>query len=162
MLRITAAETATEQGWTLEGRLVGPCVGEVRTRWKQRHRLRTDAQVRSILVRSRSSTKKGKDSSEVMSKETTQFIATSISIKRVLDQWKLSGKRCRLKVIYCFFGALLGGVIVPPGHLQATQKRPKTNAVRGSTGALHSANQREGIYSSQFFQKLRKEQNRAS
>jgi hypothetical protein len=62
MLRITAAETATEQGWTLEGRLVGPCVGEVRTRWKQRHRLRTDAHVRSILVRSRSSTKVGKDS----------------------------------------------------------------------------------------------------
>src|SRR5271170_5824353 len=54
MLRVTVAETATEQRWTLEGRLVGPWVGE----------LRTDAHARSILVRSRSSTKVGKDSCE--------------------------------------------------------------------------------------------------
>ena len=64
MLRITVAQTATKQGWTLEGRLVGPWVGELRTRSNQRHRLRTDAHARSILLRSRSSTKVGKDSCE--------------------------------------------------------------------------------------------------
>ena len=49
-----------------------------------------------------------------MSKEATQFMVTSIYITRVLDQWKHSGKRGLLKVTYCFFGALLGGVIAPP------------------------------------------------
>jgi hypothetical protein len=57
-----------------------------------------------------------------MSKEATQFIATSIYIKRVLDQWKTSGKRGLLKVIYCLFGALLGGVIAPLSRMQASRE----------------------------------------
>jgi hypothetical protein len=35
-------------------------------------------------------------------------MATCIYIKHVLDQWKPIEKRVQLKVIYCFFGALLG------------------------------------------------------
>jgi hypothetical protein len=52
----------------------------------------------------------------------TQFIATSIYIKRVLDQWKPSGKRGLRKVICCFFGALLGGVIAPLSRIQASRE----------------------------------------
>ena len=57
-----------------------------------------------------------------MSKEATQFISTSIYIRRVLDQWKPIGKRGLLKVIYCFFGALLGGVIAPLSLMQASRE----------------------------------------
>lgn len=38
MLRITVVETTTEQRWTLEGRLVGPWVQELKICWKNRHR----------------------------------------------------------------------------------------------------------------------------
>ncbi len=38
MLRITITEMATEQRWTLEGRLVQPWVGELGANWKKRHR----------------------------------------------------------------------------------------------------------------------------
>jgi hypothetical protein len=41
MLRTTIAETATEQSWTLEGRLVGPCVDELKTSWKKTHRTKS-------------------------------------------------------------------------------------------------------------------------
>jgi hypothetical protein len=57
-----------------------------------------------------------------MSKETTQFIATNIYIKRVLDQWEPSGKRSLRKIIYRFFGALLGGVVAPLSRMQASRK----------------------------------------
>ena len=58
----------------------------------------------------------------IMSKETTQFMATSIYVKRVLDQWKPSGKRGLRKVIYCCFGALLGGVIAPLSLIPASRE----------------------------------------
>jgi hypothetical protein len=49
-------------------------------------------------------------------------MATSIYIKRVLDQWKPSGRRGLRKVIYCFFGALLGGIIAPLSLIQASRE----------------------------------------
>src|SRR6266404_4713757 len=35
MLRITIAETVTEQKWTLEGRLVQPWISELKSTWKK-------------------------------------------------------------------------------------------------------------------------------
>src|SRR5271170_2881860 len=58
----------------------------------------------------------------IMAREATQFIATSIYIKRVLDQWEPSGKRRLRKIIHCFFGALLGGVVAPLSLMQASRK----------------------------------------
>jgi hypothetical protein len=49
-------------------------------------------------------------------------MATSIYIKRELDQWKPSGKRGLLKITYCFFGALLGGVIAPLSRIRASRE----------------------------------------
>jgi hypothetical protein len=145
MLRITIAEMATEQRWTLEGRLVGPWVGELRTCWKKRHRAQNGRTCTVDLGGVTFIDKGGQRLLRTMSKEGTQFIATGLYIKHVLDQLKPNGKRRLLKVISCLFGALLGGVIVPWGYLQTTQERPGTNAVRGSTGALHSTSQREAI-----------------
>jgi anti-anti-sigma regulatory factor len=150
MLRITIAEMATEQRWTLEGRLVGPWVGELRTCWKKRHRAQNGRSCTVDLSGVTFIDKSGQRFLRTMSKEGTQFIATGMYIKHVLDQLKPNGKRGLLKVISCLFSALLGGVIVPSCYLQATPERPKTNAVRGSTGALHSASQREGITAASF------------
>jgi ABC-type transporter Mla MlaB component len=122
MLRITVAETATEQRWTLEGRLVGPWVGELRTRWKERHRAQNGRTCTVDLSAVTFIDKGGQRLLRIMSKEATQFIATNIYIKRVLDQWEPSGKRGLRKVIYCFFGALLRGVVAPLSRMQASRK----------------------------------------
>jgi hypothetical protein len=123
MLRTTVAEMATEQRWTLEGRLVGPWVGELRTRWKERHRAQNGRPCTVDLSAVTFIDKGGQGLLRVMSKEAAQFIATSIYIEHVLDQWKPSGNLGLLKVIYCFFGAPLGGVIARLSRMQASRKR---------------------------------------
>jgi hypothetical protein len=112
VLKITINETPTERRWILQGRLVGPWVGELRTCWKKTHR---DHGGQTCIVDLNDVTfidKGGERLLRTMSKGGAQFIATGIYIKHVLDQLKPSGKRGLLKVISCLFAALLGGVIV--------------------------------------------------
>jgi ABC-type transporter Mla MlaB component len=113
MLRITVAETATEQRWTLEGRLVGPWAGQLRTRWKERHRAQNGRTCTVDLSAVTFIDTGGRRLLRIMSKNATQFIATSIYIKRVLDQWEPSGKHGLREVIYCFFSGLLGRAVTP-------------------------------------------------
>jgi hypothetical protein len=42
VLKITINETVTEKRWILEGRLVGPWVGELRRSWKKTQRDQVD------------------------------------------------------------------------------------------------------------------------
>jgi len=112
VLKITINETPTERRWILQGRLVGPWVGELRTCWKKTHR---DHGGQTCIVDLNDVTfidKGGERLLRTMSKGGAQFIATGIYIKHVLEQLKPSGKRGLLKVISCLFAALLGGVIV--------------------------------------------------
>jgi ABC-type transporter Mla MlaB component len=124
MLRITVAETATEQRWTLEGRLIGPWVGELRTRWKERHRAQNGRTCTVDLSAVTFIDTGGRRLLRIMSKDATQFVATSIYIKRVLDQPESSGRRGLRKVIYCFFSGLLGRAVAPLSHMQASRKSP--------------------------------------
>jgi ABC-type transporter Mla MlaB component len=161
MLRITIAEMATEQRWTLEGGLVGPWVGELRTCWKKRHRAQNG---RTCTLDLRGVTfidKGGQRLLQTMSKEGTQFIATGMYIKYVLDQLKPNGKRGLLKVLSCLFGALLGAVIVrpcsasdpgPTQHEYGARLDRRTQFSQSAAG-----NHRQSVCP-----KLRKEQNRAS
>ena len=101
MLRIAVPETATEQRWTLEARLVEPWVAELRTNWKNRHRAQNG---RTCTIDLRAVTfpdRGGQRLLRAMSKEDPQLVATNIYIKRVLDQWKPNGKRGLLKFISC-------------------------------------------------------------
>jgi len=162
MLRITVEETVTEQKWTLEGRLVGPWVGELRTNWKKRHQAQNG---RACTVDLRGVTfidKGGQRLLRSMSKEGTQFIATGTYIKHVLDHLKPSGRRSLLKAISSLFAALLGGVIAPLSCMPASPQRPKPNAVQASIVELNSTNQRQEITAADLFLESRKEQRRAS
>ncbi len=47
MLKITITNTATEERWTLQGRLVAPWVNELKASWKRAHRT---AQGRRCIV----------------------------------------------------------------------------------------------------------------
>ena len=122
MLRITVAETATEQRWTLEGRLVGPWVGELRTRWRERHRAQNGRTCTVDLSAVTFIDTRGRRLLRSMSKEATQFIATSIYIKRELDQWEPGGKRGLRKVIYSFFSSLFAKAVAPLSRMQASRK----------------------------------------
>lgn len=103
MLRITVAETASEQRWTLEGRLVGPWVAELRAGWKSRHRTRIGGTGTVDLSAVMFIDKGGQRLLRAMSKEGPQFIATGVYIKRVLNQLKPEGKTGLLKLISCLF-----------------------------------------------------------
>src|ERR1700674_853977 len=98
MLRITVAETATEQRWTIEGRLVEPWVGELRTCWKKRHRAQNGRTSTVVLSAVAFIDKSGQRLLRTMSMEGPQFIAIGIYIKYVLDQLNPDGKRSLLKV----------------------------------------------------------------
>jgi hypothetical protein len=86
VLRITISETPTEKRWTVQGRLVGPWVAELRTSWKKTHR---DLGGRTCIVDLTDVTlldKCGERLLRTMSKEGAQFIATGVYIKHVLQQ----------------------------------------------------------------------------
>jgi hypothetical protein len=160
MLRITIAETATEQRWILEGRLVGPWVGELRTSWKKRHRAQNGRSCTVDLSNVTFIDKGGEKVLRTMSKEGTRFIATGVYIRHVLDQLKPSSKRGLLKVISCLFAVFLGAVFAPlPGHARSGSKlgTPR-GALEGSTVALNSTNQRQGITAASLLLESRKEQ----
>ena len=92
MLKITINETVTEKRWILEGRLVGPWVGELRTSWEKTHR---DQSGRTCILDLKDVTFLDKDAEKLlhaMSKKGTQFVAEGIYLKHVLEQLKRSSK----------------------------------------------------------------------
>jgi anti-anti-sigma regulatory factor len=90
MLKITITNTATEERWTLHGRLVAPWVDELKASWKREHRA---AQGRRCLVNLEEVTfidKSGERMLRSMSNQGAQFVASDVYIKHVLDH--LRGK----------------------------------------------------------------------
>jgi anti-anti-sigma regulatory factor len=86
MLRITIAETNTEVGWTLEGSLDGPWVGELRSSWKKSH---SDHSGRTSIVDLSEVTfidRGGERLLRTMLKEGAQFIVADIYTKHVFKQ----------------------------------------------------------------------------
>ena len=130
MLRITIAETATEQSWTLEGRLVGPWVAELKTTWQKTHRTKSGQACIVDLNQVTFIDKGGERLLRSMSKQGVRFVASGLYVKHVLDQLKPDGKHGLLKLIFCFFAALLGGVIVPLSCMQTSPERAKTNGMQ--------------------------------
>jgi ABC-type transporter Mla MlaB component len=158
MLRITITETAAEQRWTVEGRLVGPWVSELRTSWKKRHRAQKGRACTVDLSGVTFIDKGGVRLLRTMSREVTQFMATGIYTKHVVDQLRVNGERGLLKMIFSVFAALLGGVIPPLSRTPASPQRPQTSVVQATTIDPNSTNQRQGISAASFFQKSKREE----
>jgi hypothetical protein len=85
MLKITRTETPAEEKWTLQGRLVGLWVSELRRTWKETHR--ADSKLKCIVDLNDVTfiDEKGERLLQTMSKEGAQFIATGMYIKHVLQ-----------------------------------------------------------------------------
>jgi ABC-type transporter Mla MlaB component len=128
MLRITIAETATEQRWTLEGRLVQPWVGELRTCWKKRHRAQNGRGCTVDLSEVTFIDNSGLRLLRTMSKEGTHFIATGIYTKHVLEHLKAGITRGLAIWFLCLLAASLPSVITCSRSMQANPQLGETNA----------------------------------
>ena len=90
MLKITITNTATEERWTLQGRLVAPWVKELRASWKRAHRT---TQRRRCIVNLHEVTfidKSGERMLRSMFAQGAQLVASDVYVKQVLD--RLRGK----------------------------------------------------------------------
>jgi anti-anti-sigma regulatory factor len=128
MLRITIAETATEQRWTLEGRLVQPWVGELRTCWKKRHRSENGRACTVDLGGVTFIDRSGLRLLRTMSKEGTQFVATGIYTKHVLEQLKTGTGHGPFTWFLCLFASFLASVAACSPSMLANPELGKRNA----------------------------------
>jgi len=88
MLKITISKTAIEERWTLHGRLVAPCVNELKACWRKAHRT---AQGRRCIVNLEEVTfidESGERMLRSMSNQGAQFVASDVYVKHVLDRLK--------------------------------------------------------------------------
>jgi anti-anti-sigma regulatory factor len=86
MLRITIGDTAMEERWTLQGRLVAPWVNKLKTNWKRTH---STVQGRRCIVNLDEVTfidKSGERMLRSMSKQGARFVASDVYVKQVLDR----------------------------------------------------------------------------
>jgi len=84
MLRITIAETPSEQRWTLEGRLVQPWIAELKSTWKQTETARRE---RKCVVDLKGVTfidNSGEKALAELFKEGAELIATGIYTRHVV------------------------------------------------------------------------------
>jgi anti-anti-sigma regulatory factor len=86
MLKITITNTATEERWTLSGRLAAPWVDELKSSWKSERRT---AQGRRWIVNLDEVIfidKSGERMLRSMSSQGAQFVARDVYVKHVLDR----------------------------------------------------------------------------
>lgn len=86
MLRIMIADSAMEERWTLQGRLVAPWVSELKANWKRAH---STVEGRKCIVNLEEVTfidKSGERMLRCMSRQGACFVARDVYVKHVLDR----------------------------------------------------------------------------
>jgi hypothetical protein len=84
MLRITIAETLTEQRWTLEGRLVHPWVSELKSSWTKTETARLERKCVVDLTGVSFIDKSGEKALAELCKEGAKLIATGVYTRHVV------------------------------------------------------------------------------
>ena len=84
MLRITIAETLTEQKWTLEGRLVQPWISELKSTWTKTQTARRERKCVVDLTGVTFIDKSGEKALAELSKEGAELIATGCYTRHVV------------------------------------------------------------------------------
>ena len=85
MLRITIAETPTEQKWTVEGRLVHPWVSELQSCWARTETARRKRKCVVDLTGVTFIDKSGENVLAELSKQGAELIATGCYTRHVVD-----------------------------------------------------------------------------
>jgi anti-anti-sigma regulatory factor len=84
MLRITIAETLTEQRWTLEGRLVHPWISELKSSWTKTETARRERKCVVDLTAVTFIDKSGEKVLAELCKEGAEFIATGVYTQHIV------------------------------------------------------------------------------
>jgi len=147
MLRITIAETATEQRWTLEGRLVQPWVGEMRTCWENRHRAQNGRSCTIDLSGVTFIDSRGLRLLRTLSKEGARFTGTGIYTKHVVEQLKASTKRSPFNWILGLFAGFLASVIACS---HSTHAKPELDKMKQELKAHLNSNSRSNTGAPDF------------
>ncbi len=85
MLRITIAETLSEQRWTLEGRLVQPWISELKSTWTKTEIARQERKCVVDLTGVTFIDKSGEKALAALSKEGAELIATGTYTRHVVQ-----------------------------------------------------------------------------
>ena len=85
MLRITIAETLTEQRWTLEGRLVQPWISELKSNWARTETARRERKCVVDLTAVTFIDKSGEKALAELSKGGAELIATGCYTRHVVQ-----------------------------------------------------------------------------
>jgi anti-anti-sigma regulatory factor len=102
MLRITMTDEAWGQQWTLQGRLSGPWVAQLKSNWKESHG--SDGNRRCVVDVS-GVTFVDLDGERVLAamlKDGAEFIATGVYTKHVLEMLEKRRRRWITKFMGCF------------------------------------------------------------
>ena len=86
MLKITVATTATEERWTLHGRLVAPWVNELKLSWKREHHPTPGRKCIVNLDQVTFIDQSGERMLRSMSNQGAQFVAGDVYVKHVLGR----------------------------------------------------------------------------
>jgi len=84
MLRITIAETLSEQRWTIEGRLVQPWISELQSCWTRTETARRERKCVVDLTGVTFIDKSGEKVLAELSKEGAELIATGVYTRHVV------------------------------------------------------------------------------
>lgn len=85
MLRITIADTVTEQRWVVHGRLTEPWVSELRSTWKKAEAVRRGKQCVVDLNEVTFIDESGEDALLAIAKEGARFVAGGVYTKQVVE-----------------------------------------------------------------------------
>lgn len=88
MLKITVEESPTENRWILQGQLVGLWVRELRSSWKEKHRIPSVQRCVIDLNDVTAIDKSGERLLRAMFKKGAELIATGIYTKHILEKVK--------------------------------------------------------------------------
>ena len=95
MLEVTRTETATEERWTLRGRLVWPSVNELRANWMKAHRGAEGRTCLVVLNEVISIDESGERVLRTMCNQGAQLVASSMDMKRLLERLKSIAQEVR-------------------------------------------------------------------
>ena len=99
MLRITIAETPTEQKWTVEGQLVHPWISELKSTWTRTETARRERKCVVDLTGVTVIDQSGEKLLSKLSKEGAELIATGVYTRHVVQNIEKKNRivRCEEK-----------------------------------------------------------------
>ena len=86
MLKITITSTAKEEKWTLQGRLVGPWVKELKTNWNRARRMPDEGKCIVNLDEVTFIDKSGERMLRCMCRQGAQLVASDVYVEHVLER----------------------------------------------------------------------------